>query len=113
MSIDEPLEIRFCRCVRSLLLVFSAITKCITVTIKSAKTIEKFPSLKFGRKIEAKHYQFYENISIINGMGGRGFVLAPFIAKKLVDFLINNKEIEKELLPDRFFNRWVKRIKDK
>jgi tRNA 5-methylaminomethyl-2-thiouridine biosynthesis bifunctional protein len=81
--------------------------------IKSAKTIEKFPSLKFGRKIEAKHYQFYENTSIINGMGGRGFVLAPFIAKKLVDFLINNKEIEKELLPDRFFNRWVKRIKDK
>lgn len=54
-------------------------------------------------------YRYYPNLTIINGSGGYGFVLAPYLAEKLVDYLVEGKSIDPQLLPERFFRRWVKK----
>lgn len=52
---------------------------------------------------------FYPDLFMINGSGGYGFVLAPYLAEILTDHLREGKEISPELLPERFFKRWVKK----
>jgi tRNA 5-methylaminomethyl-2-thiouridine biosynthesis bifunctional protein len=51
---------------------------------------------------------YYPNLFMINGVGGYGFVLAPLIAKQLSDFITDQKEIDKTLLPLRFYKRYLK-----
>ncbi len=77
--------------------------------INSAKTIEKFPYLKNGTHVDHSRFERYENLYIINGVGGRGFVLAPYLAKQLVNHLIKNEAIDPQIIPDRLFTRWVKK----
>ena len=50
---------------------------------------------------------------MINGVGGRGFVLSPYLANELVEHIINNKEIEDNLTTHRLFKRWAKKQKNK
>ena len=53
------------------------------------------------------------NLYVINGVGGRGFVLSPYLANELVEHIINNKEIEDNLTTHRLFKRWAKKQKNK
>lgn len=53
--------------------------------------------------------RFYRDIYMINGSGGYGFVLAPYIAKQLSDHITKNSEIDSELNPARFFYRYQKK----
>ncbi len=74
------------------------------------KTIQKFPKILKGKKHPREELCYYPNLSMINGTGGYGFVLAPYLAKKLTDKIVKEKKIDKRLEPVRFFERWAKRV---
>ena len=61
------------------------------------------------KKPNFDNFTYYPNLYMINGNGGYGFVLAPYLAKKLSEFILKGKKIEPLLSPARFFARWVKR----
>jgi len=79
--------------------------------VDSEKTLEEFPYLTKGTNVESKRFSRYKNFYILNGVGGRGFVLAPYLAKQLVDNIINEKQIDENIKVDRLFKRDVRRIK--
>ncbi len=74
------------------------------------KTIEKFPKIVKGKKYPRDELCYYPNLFMINGTGGYGFVLAPYLASQLAKRILNNKKIDKRLEPSRFFERFIKRI---
>jgi len=61
------------------------------------------------KKPEFDMFNYYPNLYMINGNGGYGFVLAPYLAKKLLEYILKGKKIDDRLSPARFFARWVKR----
>ena len=61
------------------------------------------------KKPDYSAYTYYPNLTMINGSGGYGFVLAPYLAKILAESILADKEIDKKLLPARFFARWAKK----
>jgi len=77
--------------------------------IDSKTTLEEFPYLKNGTHVDPKRFIRFKNAYILTGVGGRGFVLAPYLAKQLVNNILNNKEIDTSITPDRLFKREVKR----
>jgi tRNA 5-methylaminomethyl-2-thiouridine biosynthesis bifunctional protein len=54
-------------------------------------------------------FTYYPNLYMINGSGGYGFVLAPYLAKILTNHILNATPISSRLFPARFFARWVKK----
>lgn len=80
--------------------------------IDSAKSIEENPHIINGSFIKEDKLAMHENLYVINGVGGRGFVLSPYLAKQLVDNIIENKEIDKDITTYRLFKRWAKRLKN-
>ena len=79
--------------------------------IDSKKTLAKYPHLKNGSHVKDDMLIEYNNLYVLNGVGGRGFVLSPYLAKKLVDNIINNDIINDEIKINRMFKRWVKKQK--
>jgi len=77
--------------------------------IDSKASQHRFPNLKNGIKIDENKYSYYDNLFIINALGSRAFVLAPYIAKNLSEFLINKKPILSNCSTTRVFERWVKK----
>jgi glycine/D-amino acid oxidase-like deaminating enzyme len=77
--------------------------------IDSKKTLEEFPYLKNGTHVNEERFSRYKNLYVINGVGGRGFVLAPYLAKHLSALILSKKECEKSVTTDRLFKRWVKK----
>ena len=66
------------------------------------------------RKLKTKkpnysEYSYYKNLYMINGNGGYGFVLAPYLAKILSEHILYDKKINNALSPARFFARWARR----
>ncbi len=61
------------------------------------------------KKPDFNEFVYYPNLYMINGNGGYGFVLAPYLAKILKDFIISGKKIDEKLTPARFFARWAKK----
>jgi tRNA 5-methylaminomethyl-2-thiouridine biosynthesis bifunctional protein len=47
---------------------------------------------------------------MINGSGGYGFVLAPYLARILKEHITGAKKIPSSLTPARFFARWAKKL---
>ncbi len=79
--------------------------------INSKQTLKEFPYLKNGTNVESKRFSKYENLFMLNGVGGRGFVLSPYLAKQLVDSIIKDIKIDENILVDRLFKREVRKIK--
>lgn len=77
--------------------------------IDSSKTMDMFPHLKKGTHVKDDRFTCYDNLYILNGVGGRGFVLSPYLAKNLVDYMKNNKSIDEDILVNRLFKRWVRK----
>lgn len=77
--------------------------------VDSKTTLEKFPHLKNGAHIKNHMISIYDNLYVLNGLGGRGFVLSPYLANNLVEHIINNTEIDDDVLLHRIFKRWVKK----
>ena len=62
------------------------------------------------KKPDYEEYTYYPNLYMINGNGGYGFVLAPYLAKILKEYIVDAKAINERILPARFFARWVKKL---
>ncbi len=77
--------------------------------VDAKATLEKHPHLKHGKAVEPNEFVYYPELTMVNGSGGYGFVLAPYLAKYLRDFLIDGTPIDDLLSPSRFFPRWAKR----
>ncbi|MCP4969509.1 MAG: FAD-dependent oxidoreductase [Arcobacter sp.] len=77
--------------------------------IDSKKTIEKYPHLKNGSFIKDDMFSMIDNLYVLNGVGGRGFVLSPYLAYNLVESILKNNFLEESIKVNRLFKRWVKR----
>jgi glycine/D-amino acid oxidase-like deaminating enzyme len=80
--------------------------------VDSKKSFEMFPHLINGSFIKDDKLQTIDNLFLINGVGGRGFVLSPYLANNLVENLYNGKEIDSDITTFRLFKRWAKRVKN-
>ncbi|MFZ3052372.1 MAG: FAD-binding oxidoreductase [Sulfuricurvum sp.] len=77
--------------------------------VDAEATLEKFPHLRHGQAFDSSEYVYYPNLTMINGSGGYGFVLAPYLAKRLKESIVDEIKIDPILSPSRFFPRWAKR----
>ncbi len=77
------------------------------------ETYNRCPNITKGAKVEPTYYQ---NLYVINGVGGRGFVFGPYLANILIEHIISKKRILKIVHPDRLFIKWIRKtdkFKDK
>ncbi len=79
--------------------------------ILSDETIENCGNRLQDKRISYDEFSYYPNLYIINGSGGYGFVLAPYLAKILKEFILSGKKIDKSIAPARYFARWARRRK--
>ncbi len=79
--------------------------------IDSSATIKEYPHLVNGSFIKDEMLKSYDRLYVLNGVGGRGFVLSPYLAHMLVENIINDGEIDKNVITHRLFKRWVKKSK--
>lgn len=78
--------------------------------VDSEKSFEKFPHIKNGTHIKNENLDMIDNLYVLNGVGGRGFVLSLFLANLLVENVINQKELNNEIQTYRLFTRWAKKL---
>lgn len=79
--------------------------------IDSKATIEKYPHLINGSHVKNDMLKTYDNLFVLNGVGGRGYVLSPYLAYNLVENIVNKKELDEDIITHRLFKRWVKKYK--
>jgi tRNA 5-methylaminomethyl-2-thiouridine biosynthesis bifunctional protein len=68
---------------------------------------DNYPNITKGAKPPLKHHT---NIYVLNGVGGRGFVFAPFISYILAEHITNQSPIPPHLDPDRLFLKWCRKL---
>ena len=77
--------------------------------LDSKYLLEKYPQIKKGfNKIE---FKYINNLYLLNGLGGRGFVFAPLMAKWLYELIFEDKEIDNRVNPNRLFFKWARKLK--
>ena len=94
-----------------------------TITLEDVKILQDYTGLRsgsndympiIGKVIESAKSEgeivYYPSLYMINGVGGYGFVLAPYIAKMLCDAIVNDTEIDKAFTPLRFYKRYKKKL---
>ena len=72
--------------------------------VNSKKSYAKGINLR-TKRVKYSDFEYYDNLYIINGSSGYGFVFAPYLAKKLKDFILYDKDIDKNIDIARFFAR--------
>jgi len=77
--------------------------------VLSGETLECCEKQVRVKKANYEDFVYYPNLYMINGNGGYGFVLAPYLAKELSEYILSNKKTDDRLSPARFFHRWAKR----
>jgi tRNA 5-methylaminomethyl-2-thiouridine biosynthesis bifunctional protein len=80
--------------------------------VNAAATLRRHPELAKGAKMDSSEYVYHKDLYMINGTGGYGFVLAPYLASQLCAHLTEGKPVTDGLEPSRFFKRWVKSAED-
>jgi tRNA 5-methylaminomethyl-2-thiouridine biosynthesis bifunctional protein len=78
--------------------------------VMSAETLENKTINFHTKKPDFSEYSYYPHLSMINGSGGYGFVLAPYLAKLLSEHILEDKVISPRLQTARFFARWAKKL---
>ncbi|TET87883.1 MAG: FAD-dependent oxidoreductase [Sulfurovum sp.] len=68
--------------------------------------LENYPTITRGAKPPLKHI---DNLFVCNGLGGRGFVFAPLMAKILAEHIVEGKEVDARVNPDRLFLKWCRK----
>jgi tRNA 5-methylaminomethyl-2-thiouridine biosynthesis bifunctional protein len=68
--------------------------------------LENYPAIIRGAKPEMK---YVDNLYVSNGLGGRGFVFAPLMAKILAECIVEDKEVDVRVNPDRLFLKWCRK----
>lgn len=59
------------------------------------------PTVQDRRPLVGQH-EIYKNMYILNGLGTRGVMIGPYVAKQLYNFIENNIPLEEEIDIDRF-----------
>ncbi len=67
---------------------------------------ETYPTIVRGAKPKMK---YLDNLYVCNGLGGRGFVFAPLMAKMLAEYIVEGKETDIRVNPDRLFLKWCRK----
>lgn len=78
--------------------------------IDSKKTLDLFPHIKKGTHVQNHRLSQYDSLFVINGLGGRGFVLAPYLAHLLCEHIIHQSELPSNITTHRLFKRWAKKL---
>ncbi|MFW3352870.1 FAD-dependent oxidoreductase [Aliarcobacter butzleri] len=81
--------------------------------VDSKNSIKKYPHIKNGTHIKDENLIMFENLYTLNGVGGRGFVLSLYLANCLVENVVNQKDLDKNITNYRLFSRWAKKQKEK
>jgi tRNA 5-methylaminomethyl-2-thiouridine biosynthesis bifunctional protein len=64
------------------------------------------PDVVRGAKPPLKHL---DGVYVINGLGGRGFVMAPLMAQWLADRIVDQAPLSSSVHPDRLFWKWARK----
>ena len=72
-------------------------------------TLEKYPSIKNGTKIPKESLLYHPNIYILNALGSRGFVFAPYLANILSQYLLEETEIADEISTQKLFFKYARK----
>ncbi|MDD5359602.1 MAG: FAD-dependent oxidoreductase [Sulfurovaceae bacterium] len=72
------------------------------------KRMFEYPYILDGRKYPIL---YHENLFILNGLGARGFVLAPYLGNELANLIVEKKPMDKRADSDRLFWNWVRKVK--
>ena len=83
-------------------------TPVVGKVIDVAYMLEHCPNILDGRKYSFKHI---EGLYVLNALGARGFVFAPYCASELAGYIAKGKAIDERLDPDRLFYNWVRKEK--
>ena len=68
--------------------------------------LDTYPAITRGAKPGMK---YVDNLYVSNGLGGRGFVFAPLMAKILAECIVEDKEVDVRVRPDRLFLKWCRK----
>ncbi|WP_298554386.1 FAD-binding oxidoreductase [uncultured Algibacter sp.] len=60
------------------------------------------PTVKDRRPLVGEHHD-YKNVFVLNGLGTRGVMIGPYVAKQLYNFIENNEFLDKEIDINRFY----------
>jgi len=66
------------------------------------------PTTGDRRPVAGRHPE-YDNIYCLNGFGSRGVLIAPYLAPKLIDFILNDEGLEVEVDIERFKKRYYRK----
>ena len=72
-------------------------------------TLAANPELFDGVKVDPSALSYHPDAYMINGSGGYGFVLAPYLAARLRDHLVDDTPFDAALSPVRFIYRYAKK----
>lgn len=75
------------------------IVKCPFEVVNQVAGIR--PTVKDRRPLVGQH-NTYKNMYVLNGLGTRGVMIGPYVAKQLYDFIENKIPLEKEVDINRF-----------
>ncbi len=75
--------------------------------VKSEESLLEHPQILKG--VKDVDLVYYPSLYMINGVGGYGFVLAPYLSHLMAEHLLENKCLPKLLSTERFFYRWTKK----
>jgi tRNA 5-methylaminomethyl-2-thiouridine biosynthesis bifunctional protein len=74
--------------------------------IDAPSMLENHPTIVRGAKPPLKHIN---HLYVCNGLGGRGFVFGPLMGKVLADLIVDKKEVDSKVNPDRLFLKWCRK----
>ena len=77
--------------------------------VDAEKTMDGEFQVSKLKRMDDDSFAHFPELYMINGTGGYGFVLAPFLAKQLTEYITDKTALDSELTPTRFFRRWAKR----
>lgn len=75
-------------------------------------SLKKYPSISNGTKIPKESLLYHPNLYIINALGSRGFVFAPYLAKILSQHLLEKKDIPDEISAQKLFFKYARKKRD-
>ena len=70
------------------------------------RILREYPEMVRGGRGELL---YLPHLYILNGLGGRGFVFAPLMAKYLAAHIVHDERLDPRIHPDRLFLKWVRR----
>lgn len=65
------------------------------------------PTVKDRRPLLGRHHE-QKNLYILNGMGTRGVLFAPYLSDKLFQFIENNVELDNEISINRIYKKLLR-----